>query len=113
MEEKQRMRTYITSAIQGLFSHSNGIKVIIEFHMPIPVSWSKKRQIMAKGKPHTSRPDLDNLIKFVGDALNDVLWVDDSLIYELHVRKSYHGEPKTRIKVCALDEKPIPTLLSQ
>jgi len=107
------MQLYIQSLMSGLFSHSTGIKVIIEFHMPIPPSWSNKRQKLAEGKPHTSRPDIDNLVKFIGDALNEILWVDDSIIYEWHVQKIYSFTPKTRIEVIPIEEKNVAPLLSQ
>ena len=67
--------------------------------MPIPKSWAKKRQKNAFNKPHSSRPDLDNLLKFVNDSLNKVLWKDDALIYEVYARKFYSDDPKTRIYV--------------
>ena len=63
--------------------------------MPIPKSWPKKRKEKALGAPHSSRPDLDNLVKFVGDALNDVLWKDDMVICEIAARKIYSPSPKT------------------
>lgn len=42
-----------------------------------------------KGTAMTSRPDLDNLIKFVLDAGNGIIWADDALIYELSAVKRY------------------------
>ena len=44
-----------------------------------------------------SRPDLDNLAKFVLDALNNVVWVDDSQIVRLSVTKVYSDCPRTRV----------------
>ena len=47
------------------------------FHIEMPDSWSgKKKRIMA-GTPHMQTPDLDNLVKALGDAIykNDcLLW---------------------------------------
>lgn len=40
-------------------------------------------------KPHTKRPDGDNLEKFVNDALTGVLWVDDSQIAYMVRSKTY------------------------
>jgi Holliday junction resolvase RusA-like endonuclease len=36
-----------------------------------------------------TRPDLDNLTKGTLDAFNGMLWIDDSLICDLHVAKYY------------------------
>jgi len=39
------------------------------FVVPIPKSWSKKKKISLDGKLHTQRPDLDNYLKGLWDAL--------------------------------------------
>lgn len=41
----------------------------IHFIMPMPKSWSKKKKEEMNGKPHKNKPDLDNLIKGVKDAV--------------------------------------------
>lgn len=40
-----------------------------EFVMPMPPSWSEKKKVKMDGKPHQQRPDLDNLLKAMKDAL--------------------------------------------
>ena len=77
------------------------LKVCIEYHMPIPKSWSRTKRLTSIGKPHVSRPDLSNLIKFTEDALNGIVWRDDALIYELHCRKVYSDDPRTKFIVDA------------
>lgn len=39
------------------------------FEIPMPASWSAKRKAQQVGKPHQEKPDLDNLMKAVFDAL--------------------------------------------
>lgn len=39
--------------------------------------------------PHPIRPDADNLLKFVNDALNGVVWRDDSQIAWVMYTKTY------------------------
>jgi len=39
------------------------------FWVPMPGSWSKKKKREMEGQPHRSRPDLDNYMKSVWDAL--------------------------------------------
>lgn len=71
------------------------------FSMPIPKSTSKKRRaLMAQGNiHHTKKPDLDNLIKFVKDCLNTVVWRDDSQVVSISASKIYHENPKTIIYI--------------
>lgn len=97
--EKTKVQWEVKMAMNGLYSHSEAIKVVMEFHMPIPKSWARTKQKNAISKPHHVKPDIDNLLKFVNDSLNNILWSDDAIIYEVHVRKLYSQEPKTRILV--------------
>lgn len=41
----------------------------IRFDIPMPKSWSKKKRKEMNGAPHAGKPDLDNCIKAVWDAL--------------------------------------------
>lgn len=71
-----------------------GVKVengcCITFEMPMPKSWSKKKKEAMIGTPHTQRPDLDNLLKSVMDA---VLPEDSHIHFLEAVRKKWgdHG----------------------
>ena len=55
----------------------NGCKIV--FEIPMPKSWSKKKKKLMDGKPHTQRPDIDNLLK----ALMDATLPEDSHIHFL------------------------------
>ncbi len=72
---------------------------IIAF-MPVPESWSGRKQDMALAGEFvpTGRPDIDNLSKTI-DALNKIVWRDDSLIVDLHVWKFFSTEPRLVIEV--------------
>ena len=61
------------------------------FYFEIPKSMSKKRRAAAM---HTSRPDLDNLVKFVKDCLNGLAWHDDSQVVSLIAKKFYDHEDR-------------------
>jgi Holliday junction resolvase RusA-like endonuclease len=52
----------------------------VTFFIPIPKSYSKKKTEEIRGEYSTARIDLDNLEKSVYDALNGVLYKDDSQI---------------------------------
>jgi Holliday junction resolvase RusA-like endonuclease len=69
------------------------IKVSINCGIKMPKSWSKKKKAEMWGNPHTSKPDIDNLVKAVLDALNGVAFCDDSQIYEITSRKIWCDEP--------------------
>lgn len=49
----------------------------IQFTIEMPASWSKKKRLEMNGRPHQTKPDLDNMLKAVCDALRK----DDSPIH--------------------------------
>lgn len=76
---------------------SHPVYIECEFHFGTPKSWSKNKKAAALGTPHASKPDLDNLVKFILDALNGIVWKDDAVIAEIHAKKVYSSSPKTSI----------------
>jgi Holliday junction resolvase RusA-like endonuclease len=52
---------------------------------------------MKKRLVPVSRPDLDNYLKLVCDALNGVLWIDDSQIFRCIVEKVYDASPESTL----------------
>lgn len=48
----------------------------IIFFIPVPQSWSKKKKKLYHGTLHQSKPDLDNLLK----AMTDALLAEDKII---------------------------------
>jgi len=79
----------------------SAIHLTCRFFMPIPASISKKKRALYVGcaVPHIKKPDLDNLIKFVKDCANGVLWRDDSQVNSLTASKAYHPQPGTEIRL--------------
>jgi len=76
------------------------LEIDIVVNVPISVSWPKKRQAAARAgtdRP-VKKPDWDNFAKVV-DALNLVVWVDDSQIVDGRVRKFYSDKPGMHIVV--------------
>lgn len=81
------------------------MKVSFWFLMPIPKSSTKRfRSQCLDGRVyHVKKPDADNLIKFVKDALNKIAWHDDSQVAKLRGVKVYADVPKTVVLIEALD----------
>lgn len=89
MAEKASVGNIVKSQMKNKQPISKPLKLTIEFHMPIPISYKKTIRWRMLKTPHSRIPDLDNMVKFICDALNKVLWADDALIYEIHSRKLY------------------------
>lgn len=73
----------------------------IDFVLPRPGRLTWKTRPMPR-EPHTSKPDRDNLMKSLQDALNGFLYVDDSQLCDGPIRKliaAGNEEPHTRVTV--------------
>lgn len=68
-------------------------------YYPIPKSWSKKKRQMAMdGEIHPQvKPDLDNVMKAVLDAMNGVVYVDDSQVINMVATKRYSSDPRVEV----------------
>ena len=80
--------------------------VELTFYMPMPLSL-KRRALKCELEPlphHTKKPDVDNLVKFVLDCGNGVLFVDDKQIVQLKACKLYDHNPRIIIRLYRIDE---------
>ena len=65
----------------------------------VPASWTRSRKAASVGRPKATKPDLDNVVKNVLDALNGVLWVDDAQVAHLRAGKLYGCEARLKVTV--------------
>ena len=82
------------------FPDKTPVCVMITACFGIPKSTSKKARIaMLSGQTYpTKKPDVDNVVKIVLDALNGFAWHDDAQVIDLHISKTYtEKEPFVRI----------------
>jgi Holliday junction resolvase RusA-like endonuclease len=77
------------------------ISLTARFFMPIPASMPKKFRISAEGEimPHTKRPDADNLLKLISDAMNGIFFKDDNQISDLQIEKRYSAKPRIEVLI--------------
>lgn len=76
----------------------------IAFEFEPPKSWSKAKKKMARsgGIHHIVKPDLSNLQKSIEDAMNKIVYQDDSQIVSASTIKRYGHKPKISVKVRTL-----------
>ena len=81
------------------------VEVVMRIVLPIPVSWPKRNQAGAlEGKVlPVVKPDSDNVVKAVFDAINGVVWHDDTQVVDMHVRKRYGAVPCVNVIVSQLE----------
>jgi len=77
------------------------VKLTVCFYFQFP---KREKPLIEKPgyfRPHIIKPDADNLLKAVMDAMTDALvWIDDTQVYAVSAEKWYYaGEHGARIKV--------------
>ena len=77
------------------------IAITIIAYIKIPKSTTKKdiAKIEEGILSPTKKPDIDNIVKIVLDALNKMAFIDDNQITKLSVEKVYNQEEKIYIKI--------------
>lgn len=106
-EYKARVRG---AAAEAMAKHGVGmiqgpVYLWISFVMPRPASMMWKTKPMP-AEHHTKKPDLDNLLKSVKDAMTGVVWRDDSQVAMVEASKRIAGgdeKPGTSICVRELE----------
>ena len=98
VEYEKALKAEAESEMNGRPPMECPVRVRLEYWFPIPKSYSKKKREELIGQPHTKKPDLDNLVKTL-DALNGVVFKDDSQIVDIRAQKMYGEVPYTIIEV--------------
>jgi len=81
------------------------LKVIMAFGMTMPKSWSKKKKGEMLLEPCCKKPDLDNLVKLVFDAINgnkkdpSRVWEDDDQVVEIQAHKYWATIGSTSVEI--------------
>lgn len=91
-------------AMQGAKLFEEAVSVAVELYVSPPASWSQKKQRLALDGElfPTSKPDVDNVLKGIFDAMNDIVWTDDKLVCDVNVIKRYAQIPCAKVVVCEL-----------
>jgi Holliday junction resolvase RusA-like endonuclease len=108
------------AAMDGLPPIDGPLSIVLAAYLPIPNSWSRKKQAAALDGDimPISGIDLDNIIKQV-DGLNyhpprfkgdrekrPIIWLNDSQIVSIQALKFYSDEPRLEISVYYWDVGP-------
>lgn len=99
-EELTRSR-YQATAHGFKFSDDAQVGVQITARDPIPKSKSKriKAAMLAGQIKPAKKPDCDNIVKIICDALNEIAYRDDAQIVLVQIAKEYTEEPRTDVRL--------------
>jgi Holliday junction resolvase RusA-like endonuclease len=102
------------AAIKAAFIEATGkwktitgpVQLNVYCSFSMPASWSKKKRAELQGALHDGKPDSDNVLKAVKDALTDCgVWNDDAQVALAFISKRWSVTPQTEIWIreCAPD----------
>ncbi len=102
---EDRLRAAAALAMHGHSMLIGAVEVRVEAHFAVPASWSnrKSQRALAGEIRPTGKPDWDNIGKVV-DALNGIVWKDDSQVVDGRILKFYGDTPALRITVRPIAE---------
>jgi len=73
---------------------TQALKLTVRVFFKLP-----KRTVKEKGDWHTSRPDLDNIVKIIEDSLNGIAYEDDSQIVKVEATKQWASEDYVIVEI--------------
>ncbi|MFV5212710.1 RusA family crossover junction endodeoxyribonuclease [Azonexus caeni] len=107
-EKTASYENLVKVAAQSAMNGANPFKIAVSSTITIrlvpPASWSNKKRMAAicgDLRP-TSKPDIDNVVKGIFDAMNNIVFLDDKQVVELTVRKEYAERAEAEVEVRAL-----------
>lgn len=100
-EYEELIKQYFTLKYPKYIPIENRVSVKIIAYFSIPKNTNKKNSTLMIENiiSPTKKPDIDNIVKIVLDALNTIAYKDDNLITKLDVEKKYSKEEKVYVKI--------------
>lgn len=104
--EKGRLQFFLKKTLLdlGLEGHEKadgrGYSIVVGAYFHCPNSWSNKAKAAALADEFrpTKKPDMDNILKLIGDAFNGILW-DDASVTSTYGYKRYAEKDYLRIVI--------------
>ena len=99
---EDRVRLAYRSAAHGMRFGDKPVMLTVTAYYATPASASRKRQDALIGKPCAKKPDADNVLKAIADALNGVAYDDDKQVAVSVVEKrwEHYGRVDVAITDC-------------
>ena len=88
---EDQIRFYALQAMGSSEPLKTALEAFIYVRLPVPKSYPKKRvaACLSGLERPCKKPDIDNIAKTYLDAMNGVIFKDDTQVVDLHVKKVY------------------------
>ena len=98
---EDQIRFYALKAMGDSKVIEGAVRVFVSIRMAVPKSYSKKRREACLNglEAPLKKPDWDNVAKSICDAMNGIIYVDDTQIVEAHITKQYAQQAEVIVLV--------------
>lgn len=91
------IRDLAAAAMAGASPISAAVHLEVRIYLIPAKSWSKRKRTEAQHV--TGKPDIDNLLKTVADALNGIVYIDDALVSAATIQRLYTTDGPERVEI--------------
>jgi hypothetical protein len=107
VNQEAYIKMLAATAMRGFAPLVGPLEATFSISVAIPKSFTRQqRNLIDEGKLYpTSKPDIDNVVKLLCDAMNGVVYGDDKQIVDLFVSKVYEDSASTTVMVSMKGEK--------
>ena len=90
-----------TTEAMPVYDRETSLKADVLIGVSIPKSYTKKKQALCRDRvlAPAKKPDIDNILKAVFDALNGYAFEDDVQIVQVKAEKIYAVEPFVEVTI--------------
>lgn len=101
MDYENLVRQYFTIKYPRYVPFENRVHVKIIAYLKMPKNMTKKNKLLVEQGVLSpiKKPDIDNIVKIILDALNKIAFKDDNQITKLEIEKFYAEEEKVYVKI--------------
>lgn len=94
------IRKFASDAMNGRPPLDGAVDLRVVAYMPVPESWSKRKQTaaLADQMRPTGRPDADNILKGICDSIQDIVVRNDTIFTETSIWKRFALNPRLVIE---------------
>lgn len=106
-QHKDNLRAQLVN-LKPVYIGSEPVILTVRFFLPRPKSHLNTKGECKKSAPtsHCQKPDIDNMMKAVMDAMKGIVWHDDSQVFMISTVKLWtRSAPYTDIIVESIDDK--------
>jgi Holliday junction resolvase RusA-like endonuclease len=95
------IKSFAAEAMGSTDPLETAVSVFLYIRHPVPQSYSKKRTeaCLSGLEQPCKKPDIDNIAKTYLDGMNGVVFLDDTQVVDLHVKKVYSAVPGVNVMV--------------